>query len=143
MTFIYLTVFREQKKGSNRCAAVAHLVPTWTTGKYRMDCYANENQVSVAALKTFVNALDLMPFKDDKITVVTNCHEFAWDMGLVLSGHQSEFLPKECWQDFVSKVSDNQMSFLQFRVTESSMMLPSEKAMAQEQIACMDWGFVL
>ena len=87
MTFIYLTVFREQKKGSSRCAAVAHLVPTWTTGKYRMDCYANENQVSVAALKTFVNALDLMPFKDDKITVVTNCHEFAWDMGLVLSGH--------------------------------------------------------
>lgn len=108
-----------------------------------MDCYADEAQVSAAALKTFINALDLMPFKDDKITVVTNCHEFAWDMGLVISGRRSEFIPKEQWQDFVSKVADNQMSLSQFRVTESSMMLPSEKVMAQEQIACMDWGFVL
>ena len=143
MTFMYVTTFREQKRGSARCAAVAHLVPTWTPGRYRVDCYGEEHRLPVAAFRTFLRALDLLPCKDDRIAVVSNCHEFAWDMQLVLSGRQSEFAPMELWQEFVEKIAANEMSMRQFEVRESSLMLSSEKLLAKAQITQVDGGFVL
>lgn len=143
MTFMYVTTFQEQKRGSARCAAVAHLVPTWTPGRYRVDCYGGENQLSVAALRTFLRTLDLLPCKDDRITVISNCHEFAWDMRLVLSGRKSEFVPMKPWREFVEKIAANGMSMRQFEVRESSLMLSSEKELAKAQITQVDGGFVL
>lgn len=142
MTFIYLTSFKEKISGSKRCAVAAHLVPTYTSGKYRLDCY-KDSQPAVATLRTLTKALELMPYYQDDIKVITSNHELAWDLQQVLIQKEPGFLPKNFWQEFLEAVVSNRMSLSQFQVSESGIMLSSEKQLAREQVEQTKWGFAL
>lgn len=142
MTFIYLTGFKEKTQKEPRCATVAHMVLTWAPGKYVLDCH-KKTPMATSALLTLIKAIKLMPYKQDKIKVITNNHELAWDMAQVLANNAGEFIPQNQWQKFISTLADNNMSLKQFAVSETGMMLSSEKDLARQQVAQTSWGFAL
>lgn len=109
MTFIYLTGFKEKTQKEPRCATVAHMVLTWAPGKYVLDCH-KKTPMATSALLTLIKAIKLMPYKQDKIKVITNNHELAWDMAQVLANNAGEFIPQNQWQKFISTLADNNMS---------------------------------
>lgn len=99
--------------------------------------------MATSALLTLIKAIKLMPYKQDKIKVITNNHELAWDMAQVLANNAGEFIPQNQWQKFISTLADNNMSLKQFAVSETGMMLSSEKDLARQQVAQTSWGFAL
>lgn len=142
MTFLYLMSFKEKAKETPRCASVVHVVITWGPGKYVLSCNT-QTAPGDAALNSLTKTIQILPFKQDRIKVITDNHELAWDLQNILAGRQGEFLPKHLWQKFIAALSENDMSMGQFSVSESSMMMSCERDLAREQIAQTNWGFAL
>lgn len=142
MTFIYLMSFKENVKQSPRCASVAHMVITWRPGKYVLNCYKSA-PMPAAALDTLIKTVKMLPFKQDRVKVITDNHELAWDLQNILNGNDGEFIPAKYWRQFIDCLVENNISMNQFEVSENGMMLSCEKDMARQEISQTSWGFAL